>query len=109
MQVEEFLEQSARRFPEKTALVFSAQRLNYRQIEAQSNQLAHGLIAKGVRRGDRVAVFLDNSLEAVLSIFAILKAGAIFTLVNPATKSEKLTQIMVCVSRAKSGQLVLDL
>jgi acyl-CoA synthetase (AMP-forming)/AMP-acid ligase II len=41
-----------------------------------------------------VAVFLDNSVESVLSVFAILKAGAVFSLVNPAIKSEKFSQIM---------------
>ena len=94
MQVEEFLERSARRFPEKTALVFGERRLTYRQIETQCNQLAHGLMEKGVQRGDRVAVLLDTSVEAVLSIFAILKAGAVFTVVNPAIRAEKLAHIM---------------
>ena len=94
MQVEEFLERSARRFPEKTALVFGERRLTYRQIETQCNQLAHGLMEKGVQRGDRVAVLLDTSVEAVLSIFAILKAGAVFTVVNPAIRAEKLAPIM---------------
>jgi len=92
--VEDFLEQSAKRLPEKIALICGDRRLSYRQIESQCNQLAHGLLALGIQRGDRVAVFLDSSVEAVLSIFAILKAGAIFTLVNPATKAAKLTQIM---------------
>ena len=94
MQVEEFLEHSAKRFPDKTALVCEEQRLTYSQIEEQCNRLAHGLIATGVKRGDRVALFLDNSVESVLSIFAVLKAGAVFTVVNPAMKSEKLTHIL---------------
>src|SRR5215510_6194097 len=83
MQVEEFLEQSARRFPEKTALICAERRLSYKQIEEQSNRLAHGLISMGIRRGDRVALYLDNSVESVLSIFAVLKAGAIFSVINP--------------------------
>ena len=94
MQVEEFLEQSARRFPEKTALVCAERRLSYKQIEEQSNQLAHGLISMGIKRGDRAALYLDNSVEAVLSIFAVLKAGAIFIVVNPETKADKLTHVL---------------
>lgn len=101
MQVEEFLEISARRFPEKTALVSGAQRLTYREIEERSNQFSYGLIATGVRRGDRVAVYLDNSVEAVLSVFAVLKAGAVFMMVNPGTKAEKLTYVLNN-SRAKT-------
>jgi acyl-CoA ligase (AMP-forming) (exosortase A-associated) len=94
MQLEAFLEQSAQQFPEKTALVCGEQRLSFAQIEEACNRLAHGLIAMGVRRGDRVAVYLDNTVEAVVSIFAILKAGAVFMCVNPTTKAEKLTYIL---------------
>ena len=94
MQVEDFLELSARRFPDKTALVCGAQRLSYREIAEHSSRVAHGLIALGVRRGDRVAVYLDNSVEAVLSVFGILKAGAVFMMVNPTTKVEKLTYVL---------------
>ena len=83
MQVEEFLERSARQFPEKTALVCQGQRFAYREIEEQCNRLAHALIALGIERGDRIAVYLDNSVEAVLSIFAISKAGAVFLVVYP--------------------------
>lgn len=91
MRVEAFLERSATQCPDKTALVCGEQRLTYRRIDEQANQLANGLIGLGVRRGDRVAVCLDNSVETVLSIFAILKAGGIFVLLNAAIKPEKLT------------------
>lgn len=94
MQVEAFLEGSAERFPEKTGLVCGERRLTYRQLEEQSNQLAHVLITMGVRRADNVAVFLDNTVEAVLSVFAILKVGAAFIMISPTTKSEKLTYIL---------------
>ena len=102
MQVDEFLEQSARQFPEKTALICGEQRLSYRRIEEQCNRLARGLVTIGVQRGDCVAVYLDSSVEAVLSIFAILKADAVITIVNPATKAEKLTHIL-----SNSGAKVL--
>ncbi len=82
MQVEAFLELSAQKSPQKTALVCGEQRLSYQDIEAQCNRLAHALRAVGVQRGDRVAVYLDNSVEAVMAIFAILKAGAVFMPVN---------------------------
>src|SRR2546422_5388189 len=56
----------------------------------------------GVQPGDRVALYLKNSVEAVLSIFAIHKAGAVFVIVNPEIKSEKLTYLL-----ANSGAKVL--
>jgi long-chain acyl-CoA synthetase len=94
MQVEELLEQTAHRLPEKTALVCDGRRWSYRQIERQANALAHALIDEGVHRGDRVAIYLENSLEAVVSVFAILKAGAVFLVVNPSVKPEKLAYIL---------------
>lgn len=94
MQLENFLELSARRLPQKTALIFGEQRLTYAEVEARCNRLAHALLAAGVERGDRVAIYLDNSVEAVVSVFAILKAGAVFVMVNPTTKVEKLTWIL---------------
>src|SRR5580692_5667935 len=91
MQVEQFLENSARQWPDKVALVHGSERLTYRQIEDGANELAHALIAAGVERGDRVVTFLPNSVEAVLAIFATLKAGAVFVVLNPTTKPDKLT------------------
>src|SRR3970040_847108 len=94
MQLETFMEQSAERYPAKTALVCGRERLTYRDIEERANRLAHSLLAHGIQRGDRVAVFLDNSVEAVVSIFAILKAGAVFLVINPTTKASKLAYIL---------------
>ncbi len=94
MQVEEFLEQSCRKTPEKIALVSGKERYSYRQIEEASNRLAHALVSSGVQRGDRVAILLPNSFEAVLAIFAALKAGAAFVVLNSTTKSDKLTYIL---------------
>ena len=94
MQVEQFLENSATRHPTKVALISGSERLTYRQIDDEANRLAHALIAAGVKRGDRVVTFLPNSVEAVLSIFATLKAGAVFVVLNPTTKPDKLTYIL---------------
>ena len=62
MQVEQFLEDSARIYPNKVALVVGDERLTYRQLEDRANGLAHALIAAGVERGDRVVTFLPNSV-----------------------------------------------
>src|SRR5208283_2713634 len=94
MQVEQFLENSARQFLDKVALVAGDERFTYRQIEEDANRLAHALIAAGVQRGDRVVTFLPNSYEAVITIFATLKAGAVFVVLNATTKADKLTYIL---------------
>lgn len=72
--------------PSKVALVCEGRRLTYAEIEAAANRLANALIAHGVRRGDRVGLFVKNSVEAVVSVFAVLKAGAAFVVINQTTK-----------------------
>lgn len=94
MLVEEFLEQNAKRFPDKTALITDTERCTYLQIEQQANCLAHALISSGVTRGDRVVIVLPNSLEAVLAIWATLKAGAVFVVLHHSIKNDKLAYVL---------------
>jgi long-chain acyl-CoA synthetase len=94
MRVEELLKRSADLHREKVAMVAGARRLTFRELDAASDQLAHALLGGGVSRGERVVIFADNSWEAVVGIFATLKAGAVFTPINPSTKSEKLAYVI---------------
>ncbi len=94
MLVHEILERSAERLPDKVALVCEGQRLTYAEIEAQANRLANALRAKGVQRGDRVALYLQNSVALVIGIFGTLKAGGVFVVVNHTTKYNKLAYIL---------------
>lgn len=93
MRVEDFLRHSAARLPGKTALVVGERRISYAELDRLSNSLAAGLAANGVRRDDRVLIYLDNGWEAAVAIFAVLKAGAIFSPINPSTKPDKLAFI----------------
>src|SRR5260221_10620366 len=63
-------------------------------LDSMSDRLANALIAFGIRRGDRVAAFLPNSVEAVIAIFGILKAGATFVVLNRFLKFDKLSHIL---------------
>jgi amino acid adenylation domain-containing protein len=94
MLVQDFLGLSAKRFPDKIALVCDGARLTYADVDAWSNRLAQALISLGVQRGDRVAICLPNSVEAVIAIFATLKMGGVFVVVNPSTKQDKLVYIL---------------
>lgn len=94
MRVEDFLHNSVRRSAGKTALIAGKTRLTFKELDLLSNRLATTLRAQGVRRGDRVVVFMDNCAEAVIAIFATLKAGAIFSPVNASTKADKLAYIL---------------
>lgn len=94
MRVEEFLGASAARFPAKTAIIGGASRPRYGELEQASGRLAHALAAGGIKRGERVVIFMDNCWEAVTAIFAVLKAGGVFVPVNPSTKADKLAYIL---------------
>lgn len=91
---QDFLELSALRCPQKIALICGAGRWTYAELEARANQLAHALLGLGVQRGDRVAICLPNSLEAVVAIFGTLKAGAVFVFLHPTTKPAKLRYVL---------------
>lgn len=94
MLVQDFLQNSAATYPDKTALVFNKERYTYAELESKTNRLANALIECGIERSDRVVIFLPNSVETVCSIFAILKASATFVVVNPTTKVDKLVYIL---------------
>ncbi|HEY0511090.1 MAG TPA: AMP-binding protein [Thermoanaerobaculia bacterium] len=109
MLVHHFLERSADRLPDKEALVCGARRLTYSEVEERANRLANALLSYGLRPGDRAAVWLESGVEAVVAIFAILKAGGVFLPLNPQLKAGKLAWILRdCGVRfliARSGSL----
>jgi amino acid adenylation domain-containing protein len=94
MRVERSLKDSAKRYGDKVGLVNNAVRLTYADLDRASDHLGGSLRGQGLARGDRVILFMDNSWEAVVSIFAILKAGAVFSPINPSTKADKLAFVL---------------
>ena len=94
MLVHEFLEQSAKRLPNKKALIYQNERLNYKDIENTTNSLANALINHNLKKQDRAAIFLNNSVESVISLFGILKASGIFVVINSQTKAKKTEYIL---------------
>jgi long-chain acyl-CoA synthetase len=81
--VHEFLEQSARDYPDRPALIFRNNILTYRQLNDLTDQLAAALADLGVEKGDRVAIYMPNSPQFPLAFFGILKAGAVVTTISP--------------------------
>ena len=90
----DYLLGSARRLPDKIALVAQGQRLSYRELDERSNALANALAQRGVARGDRVLVFADNAVPAVVAFWAVLKANAVVSMVSPLTKADKLRYML---------------
>src|SRR4051794_4717614 len=85
-----YLRHWARERGDRAAVVLGDRTLTYAQLDQQSDRLAAHLIADGVRPGDRVAVFMGNSLEFVLAFHAVLKAGAVHVPVNPMFRGEEV-------------------
>ena len=81
---------SARRYPDKAALVFFGQTLSYRQLAEGAERLAARLHALGVQKGDRVVLCMQNCPQLVLAHFAILRANAVVVPVNPMNRAEEL-------------------
>lgn len=82
------------RYPERTALVAGDARLSYREVADYACRLAQALRARGVERGDRVVIFMDNGWRCAASVFGVLLAGGVFVAVNAQTKRDKLAFIL---------------
>jgi long-chain acyl-CoA synthetase len=78
-----FLDEGARLCPDRPCILFKEVSLTYREVSARTERAAAGLIELGIRRGDRVGIFLPNCPEFILAYFAILKAGAAVVATNP--------------------------
>ncbi|OBH11248.1 non-ribosomal peptide synthetase, partial [Mycobacterium sp. E1747] len=80
--------------PAATAVVYEGREYTYREIDEESNRLAHWLIEQGVGTEDRVAVLLDKSPELVITALGVLKAGAVYLPVDPTYPEDRLTFIL---------------
>ncbi|HEY0835670.1 MAG TPA: AMP-binding protein [Azospirillum sp.] len=92
--VHHLLTDTARRVPDKTALVAGTNRRSFAELDRDSDAVAGALRRLGVRRGDRVAIMLENSVEYVTAFFGTMKAGAVYVPVNPSIKADKLAYIL---------------
>ncbi|MFJ8213534.1 AMP-binding protein [Streptomyces sp. NPDC096033] len=101
------------RAPERAALAYFDGRIGYAEADALSGSLAGYLAGRGVRRGDRVAVMLQNTPHFVLAALAAWKAGAVVVPVNPMYKSAETRHVLgdsgavalVCEDAAWEGYL----
>ncbi len=84
----------AARTPEAVAVSLGEQRLTYRELDEWANRLARLLLDLGVRAEDRVAVLFERSLELIVSLLAVLKAGAAYVPLDPTHPRERLRLIL---------------
>ncbi|MGP3771206.1 class I adenylate-forming enzyme family protein [Streptomyces sp. SDT5-1] len=104
---------AARRAPDRTALAYFDGRLSYADVDALSDSVAGHLAARGLERGDRVAIMLQNSPHFVLALLGAFKAGAVVVPVNPMYKAGEVRHVLhdaevtgiVCSDRAWESYL----
>ncbi|MBV4459306.1 non-ribosomal peptide synthase/polyketide synthase [Pseudomonas sp. COR58] len=92
--VHRLIEAQALRTPDAPALVFAGQTLSYAQLNARANQLAHGLIARGVGPDGLVGIAVERSLEMVVGLLAILKAGGAYVPLDPEYPRDRLSHMI---------------
>lgn len=78
-----FLEEAARKYPDRACTIFKGAVISYREMNEQTNAMAAALVEMGVKKGDRVGIFMPNLPQFVIAYFGILKAGGVVVAVNP--------------------------
>jgi amino acid adenylation domain-containing protein len=112
--VHEWLTFSAQRFPDKPAIICAERTLSYRQLDSDSNRLADTLLEQGLSPQDRIVLFMDNSIETVVGIYGVLKAGGVFVVLNTSLKADKLAYILdnadaiTLISHTSKARIVID-
>nr|WP_244431779.1 non-ribosomal peptide synthetase [Xenorhabdus szentirmaii] len=89
--IHSLFEDQVQRTPDAIAVIFEDQSLSYHELNCRANQLAHSLIAFGVRPDDRVAICVERGLDMIIGLFGILKAGAGYIPLDPEYPVERLT------------------
>jgi len=89
-----YVARSALHWPDKTAVLFRDQALTYRQLEEQSNRLAHALQALGLQRGDRVAIVSPNRPDIVVAECAFYKLGLVKVALNSRLSPQELADAL---------------
>lgn len=92
--VHEFIQTAAARTPSAQALVYGTRRLTYAQLAGTVDSAAQALLAVGVTRAQRVAVYLEKRIENVAACFGATAAGAVFVPVNPLLKAAQVSYIL---------------
>lgn len=90
----DMLEAQVARTPDHVAVVYKEQQLTYAELNAKANQLAHYLRKQGVKEDSLVAICVDRSLDMMVGIWGILKAGAAYVPIDPEYPAERIEYIL---------------
>jgi long-chain acyl-CoA synthetase len=102
-----FLEEAARKYPDRACTIFKGAVISYKEMNALTDHMAAALVEMGVKKGDRVGIFMPNTPQFVIAFFGILKAGGAVVAVNPTYPVDEILtpvndagiEVMFCLSR----------
>jgi long-chain acyl-CoA synthetase len=94
MPLDQILSKSAENFGEKAAIVWNDKEYSFKDLDSMSNKFAHALLEKGLTKGDRVCIFMQNSPEFIVSHFGIIKAGCITVPLNVMYRKRELVHMV---------------
>jgi amino acid adenylation domain-containing protein len=92
--LQQLLSASAKRYPEKPVVCARGKALTYRELDEHSNQLAQLLLARGLKKGDRVGLYFPKSVESLAAMFGVLKAGGVYVPLDPQAPAERIGYII---------------
>ena len=86
----QILANSAKEFPDKLAFKFLDESITFKDLNMKSSQLANQLISEGVKKGDRVGIFMPRCLETAIAVYGILKSGAAYVPIDPFVPNHRI-------------------
>lgn len=90
----DFLETSARRFPNRSAVISYGRHISYSELQSAALRLAAALSSRGVRKGDRVGIYMQNCPHFIISYFGIMRANAVVVPLNPMLVAEEFQTLL---------------
>lgn len=90
----DLFKQQANKTSNNIALIFENKKLTYKELDERSTELANYLLKNGVKSGDIVSIILNRSLELIISMIAILKAGATYLPIDPTYPQDRIDYIL---------------
>ncbi len=90
--VHDLLRDSAKRYPDRPCLYYNGRTMSYSEVDGLSARFASALVSLGAKKGDRVALFMPNIPQFVISYFGVLEAGGVVVACNPLYKERELEQ-----------------
>lgn len=92
--LQHLLSESAVRYPDRDAVVCGTRSLSYRELDVITDKLAALLIERGLKRGDRAAIYFPKSIESIVAIHGILKVGGVYVPLDPNAPPNRLSYII---------------